>query len=134
MSFKYSYTNDRFFCLFTGIVTWDDLFAATGNLYGGDKMENLREILVIFSDSSRVIVGGRVPMELAFLDKAASRLNQHLNFAFVAKAPQAKQLANKYIEFSKEFGIPWEYHVFDNYDEATKWLDFQKSKQAQKQV
>ncbi len=114
MPYKYSYTNDRFFCLFTGIVTWEDLFTATGNLYGSEGFENLKEVLVMFSDNSKVLTTSRTHQELAYLDKAAMNYNTKLNFAFVAKAPDAKTLAANYVKISKEIGTTWNFSIFEN--------------------
>ena len=126
MPFKYSYTSDRYFCVFSGIVTWDDLFTATGSLHGSENLDNLKEVLIMFSDSSKVIFSSKTPQELAYLDRTALNYNKSLRFAFVAKSPDAHNLALNYIKFSKEVGSKWNYEVFDNYDAAVFWLETEK--------
>ena len=126
MSYKFTYINNRFYCIFTGLVNWDDVFAAIGNLHGNNKLESIKEILIVFSEASHVVLTQKNAQELAYLDRVAIRYNPNLNFAFVASNPDAKKLASTYIRYSKELGVPWNYKVFDNITKATNWLEGQK--------
>ena len=126
MPYKFTYTNDRFYCIFTGLVTWDDVFAAMGNLYGNSKLESIKEILIVFSEASHVVLTKKNAQELAYLDRVAIRYNSNLNFAFVASNPDAQNLATMYIRYSRELKVPWNYRIFDNLTKATNWLDGQK--------
>ena len=129
MPFKYSYTKNRFFCLFTDIVTWEDLFSAIGNLYGGKNLDEINEILVVFSENTNVVVSDSNAQEMAYLDKAAMRYNPNLNFALVASTPSARSLCLNYIRYSREIGNTWNYQLFNSLEEATGWLDYQKEQE-----
>ena len=126
MPFSYSWTEDRFYCKFSGIVDLQDVYVATGILYGNIRLDSLSEVLIDFSRESQIIVSGKNMREIAYLDKAASKYNKNLNFAFIAIHPIARNIAESYIAYSKEVGISWNYEIFDNSDSALQWLEHSK--------
>lgn len=123
MPFSYNWTEKRFYCKFSGIVDWQDFYAATGTLYGNSNLEILNEVILDFPVESQIGISIENIRELAFLDKAASRYNRKLNFAFVAQYPTARIMAENYINYSKEIGITWNYKVFKSSESALKWFN-----------
>ena len=133
MPFKYTWIDNRFYCIFNGIVTWEDFYSATSTLYGASKFDISNEILIEIAESAKIIVTERNAQEIAYLDKAASRYNSKLRMAIIAEKPEARAFALKYIEIAKQIGVPWVYKLFDRHEDADAWFtQVSKKSDAQK--
>ncbi len=122
MPYNLVYSPERFYCYFEGVINWNEVFAVTRELYGNEKLKSIQEVLLEFSDVSRINHGQNNMKELMYLDIRAQGYNPSIKFAIVAKSPDGTELAKTYIRYARQLKIPWEYRIFDRVDDANTWL------------
>jgi hypothetical protein len=126
MPYNYIWKNEQFYCWFFGIVTWEDLFAASGILYGSKKLDDSCEVIIEFSETTKMLATPGNAEELAYLDKAASIYNNKINLALIVSKPEARKFVLTYVKASRKLKTTWNYKIFESLHAAEIWLNKSK--------
>lgn len=123
MPYEFNWESSRTVCVrFFGVVTDDDLSAATHDLYNNERSDLVREAYWDFSSIDDFIINPESVEQLAIEDFGASTYMKPMKAAFIIQHSALAELADGYIGTMETLGSPWKNRLFSTMEEARKWM------------
>lgn len=104
---------------FKGIVTYDEIYASNLALWNSPHWRDMEYQIADLLDVTQLEVGTTEPIEVAFLDNASSRTNNHMRVAIVATDPKIIAHCHHYIALLDAPG--WKAEIFSEFEVALIW-------------
>lgn len=125
MSHTTTWTDKGVYWKLSGELTSLELFEFQQEWIEADTIETLRYFLVDCLDVTTYTEDPDDAGLTATQSDSVAIYNQRLMGAWVFKTPILKNLIENYIESAKASGVPWQFAVFDNLEDAWNWIDTQ---------
>lgn len=123
MSYQITWEDKCVVCKHKGIVTAEEIDAATKEKYADPRIDNISYMI---ADASEVEQFLMLEDELGLVASqsigASFYLKSDMKMAFIAVEKHTQRWCLSYIELMKSRQIPWEIRVFDNIKDARQWF------------
>lgn len=112
MPYTINWSDDHTIVVFTGLVTFQELREIGATHYGDSRFDDLRYVIVDFSQADLAQITLDEPIILASLDSVAVAYNARLKLALVIADEYQRSLCEKYIKDSIDFHSSWSHRIF----------------------
>ena len=119
MPHNLSWEQDGVYWKYYGNVSGKEIVETSTSIYGDQRFDTLKYKLVDFLGVDSIEMDDDELALVAYQHRSVERSNPYVKTAIVMQ-PSGIKLANKFASFFSESF--WDVRVFDNIDEANKWL------------
>ncbi len=96
---------------------------ADHRIHNDPRVVSIRYVLIDMSAAAYVDIAHTTPAEQAAMDLGTSHYLRSLKNAMIATDPVARAWLNQYADYARRIGIPWEFQLFDDLEQARAWAE-----------
>ena len=119
MTYILDWENKGVYWKYSGHISGQEIVEGSTAIYGDPRFDTLRYKLVDFLDIETIDIDKNEVALIAHQHRAAERSNPYIKNAIVIKSKT--ELTDSFVAFFSDSS--WEVKVFQNLDEANRWLD-----------
>ena len=122
MAYLISLEDDGIYVQFTRIFSFVENFEAVEKMIVYSKRNKANYVIWDLMNVSHFVMSDNEAAMLASICKGVSTNSNGIKLVLLGKGDYAELLCNTFIQASQQLHIPWDFSLFDNIDDAKRYL------------
>ena len=123
MAYEVTWSDKIFYARFFGNLTAEEITAANNSFFTDERSFRIKAQVFDFSEVENFVRESLDPKNFAAIDIGINTYIQEIKGALVVRDNELEDLCREYIAVSQKLGSSWSFGLFDNLEDAKKWIE-----------